>query len=285
MRLFALCLTAILFTSLPAQAQQTPGGVPELPEPIQSLVADGAQVRYLGTVNGLEGWVTIFRGQEQYFYVTPDKKNFVMGLLFDETGSLVTVNQVQRLREREGEVLDLLTEDRLPLQPNSRALAESDATSLDVVSPAQQMYRDFENSNWITLGNPQAPAIYVVIDPQCPHCHAFLQDLRAPVIESGLLQVRLVPIGLRPETEAQSAFLLAAPDPSGAWFAHLDGDTAALPAPADINTQGVKHNLAVIQTWQLDATPFTIYRDRAGEVKLIRGRADNIEQIISDITG
>ena len=59
-------------------------GVPELPAPVQTLVDEGAQVRFLGKDKGFNGWLTIKNGQEQYFYAKPDNSAFVMGLLFDE---------------------------------------------------------------------------------------------------------------------------------------------------------------------------------------------------------
>ena len=277
------CFLFIAILSMPALAQQGNTSVPSLPEPLKRQVVDGAQVRYLGQVNGLDGWVMIKQGQEQYFYITPDQKNFIMGLLFDDTGRMLTIDQVQSLRENEGEILDLLAEDQLERPRIDQPVVTE--TQFDVKSPSQQLYSDMEASNWVPLGDTNAPVIYTVIDPQCPHCHAFIKDLRSTYIESGKLQVRLIPIGLREETRAQAAFLLAAPNPEETWFRHLSGDVSALPAKSSVNQQGVQHNLSVIENWQLDVTPFTIYKDNAGNVKIIRGRADDPTSIMSDLTG
>ena len=278
----------IAASSVPALAQDK--AIPELPDPIKTLVAEGAQVRYLGQVNGLDGWVTIRQGQEQYFYVTPDKKNFVMGVLFSSDGRMLTIDQVQALRQSEGKVLDMLTEDQLPNRPRLNEVASADSTgnagkTFKVDSPSQKLYNDMGQSNWVALGKTDAPYIYVVVDPQCPHCHAFLKDLRKDYIEAGKLQVRLVPIGLRDETRAQAAYLLAAPNPQEIWFRHLDGDKSALPATGGINQQGVQHNLAVVQNWKVDVTPFTVYKNKSGEVKIIRGRAEKAQAILDDVSG
>ncbi|MCB9965580.1 MAG: thioredoxin fold domain-containing protein [Rhodospirillales bacterium] len=276
-----LAMTCFLALPGPVAAQQGGGTVPQLPEPLQRLLTDGAQVRYLGTINGLDGWVTIQGGQEQYFYVTPDRKNFVMGLLFGEDGRMLTLDQVQALRKKEGDVLDLLTDDQLTrprLDESTKKQKE-----FEVKSPSEQLYMDMEESNWVPLGDPSAPFIYTVVDPQCPHCHAFLKDLEKDYIKSGRLQVRLVPIGLRDETRAQAAFLLAAPNPEDVWFRHLNGDQTALPAKTEINQQGVQHNISVIENWRLDVTPFTIYRNKDGKIKVIRGRAEDIEAIMTDL--
>ncbi len=279
-------LSLLMFLSLPVAAQQGNPAAPDLPDPLKRLIVEGAQVRYLGQINGLDGWVTIRQGQEQYFYVTPDLKNFVMGLLFDDTGRMLTIDQVQSLRKNEGEVLDLLAEGQLEDRPRLNELAgDSTDSKFQLQSPSEQLYSDMEQSNWVPLGNPNAPVIYTIVDPQCPHCHQFLTDLKDQYIKSGKLQVRLIPIGLREETKAQAAFLLAAPNPEELWFKHLAGDQNALPAKAHINKQGVQHNLSIIENWRLDSTPFTVYKAKDGSIKIIRGRADNPESILKDLVG
>ena len=284
-RSFYLILSLVMlsiFAPFSSIAQES-AAIPKLPEPLNRLQLDGAQVRYLGQINGLDGWVTIRQGQEQYFYVTPDQKNFVMGLLFGDDGRLITLDQVQALRAQEGEVLDELalgTLERPRLDEGQRPHED-----FRIQTPSEQLYRDLEQSNWIALGDQNAPYIYTVVDPQCPHCHAFLTDLKDDYILNGRLQVRLVPIGIRAETRAQAAYLLAAPDPQDIWFRHLSGDENALPATSDLNQQGVQHNLSIVETWKMDVTPFTVYRGKGGVVKIIRGRAQNPETILNDLAG
>jgi thiol:disulfide interchange protein DsbG len=280
-------LTTFLFITFvmpsSALAQNKEAGIPPLPAPLQRFVADGAQVRFLGTINGMDGWLTIKQGQEQYFYVTPDKKNFIMGLLFAEDGRMLTIDQVQKLREGEGEVLDLLVDGQLTrprLDEVNKGVTEN---KFEVKSPSEQLYGDIENSNWIPLGSAEAPFIYTIIDPQCPHCHAFLKDLETNYIKAGKIQVRVVPIGLRDETKAQAAFLLAAPNPEETLFRHLNVDETALPAKSGLNQQGVQYNMSVVENWRFDATPITVYRDKAGVIKIIRGRAEDIGALMSDI--
>lgn len=285
-RFFSALILSLVMLSVFAPATSTAqegAAIPKLPEPLNRLQLDGAQVRYLGQINGLDGWVTIRQGQEQYFYVTPDQQNFVMGLLFGDDGRLITLDQVQALRAQEGEVLDELALGTLERPRLDEGLRPND--DFRIQTPSEQLYRDLEQSNWIALGDQNAPYIYTVVDPQCPHCHAFLSDLKEDYILNGRLQVRLVPIGIRAETRAQAAYLLAAPDPQDVWFRHLAGDENALPATSDLNQQGVQHNLSIVETWKMDVTPFTVYRGKGGVVKIIRGRAQNPETILNDLAG
>jgi len=280
MRAFLLivCLFAL---AMPATAQEG-GNLPALPPALKDLVDKGAQIRYLGQKHGLEGWITIYQGQEQYYYVTPDGKGFVMGVLFDETGRMATIDQVRDLQKQGGEILDLLTAER-PDEAGGGETLSSVTDAPAAQSPAERMFSDVEASNWVRLGKESAPVLYSFVDPQCPHCHAFLNDLRKDYIEKGLVQVRLIPIGFRDETEVQAAVLLAAPDAQARWFRHLDGDESALPVKDGVSTQGVQRNLALMQAWKFNVTPLSIYRARNGEIKIIRGRAEDAAKHLADL--
>ncbi|HQX27885.1 MAG TPA: thiol:disulfide interchange protein DsbG [Alphaproteobacteria bacterium] len=250
--------------------------LPDMPKPIQELVNQGAQVRYIGKDHGLDAWITVKNGQEQYFYVLPDKSAFVMGLLFDANGKLVTVQQVKRLQEQGDTLLDTLAED-------ANAAKIDPGSDPKFKSPSEQMYYDIENSNWVPLGQQGAPVAYAFIDPQCPHCHEFIQSLRAEYIDKGKIQLRIIPVGFKDETRAQAAFLLATPNPAERWFKHMDGDTSALPAKTELNDQGVQRNLATMQSWQFSVTPMIVYRGKDNSVKLVRGNPKDLAAFVNDL--
>lgn len=277
-------LTLILFFAVimppMAKAQED---IPAMPDALQILVERGAQARYLGTRHGMQGWITIFQGQEQYYYVTPNGEGFLMGLLFDKDGTMATVKQVRDLQSQSGEVLDFLAEDKkISEQDLTTAIRETNE-AFEYKTPAERMFADVENSNWVEFGSKDAPVIYSFMDPQCPHCHEFMKDLKTAYIEKGLVRVRMIPVGFRAETLAQSAFLLAAPDAIERWYKHLEGDATALPAKSGTSTQGIQKNLSLMQAWKFDVTPMTIYRGKDGKVKIIRGRAGNMADIFADL--
>lgn len=253
--------------------------LPKLPDPLQNLVDEGAQIRFLGREHGFDAWLTIKNGQEQYFYVKPDGSAFLMGVLFNNKGEVVTVDQVQKLRSSGDTLLDSLAEANPSLQNN----ASQTKQSFDFQSPSERLFYEIENSNWVAIGEPGAPVIYSFIDPQCPHCHAFIDDLRKGSLANGDIQVRMIPVGFREETRAQAAFLMATPNPQDRWYKHMDGDKDALPARTELNQQGVQRNLAIMQSWKFNVTPMSIYRGKDGSVKIIRGRPQDIPNMIADI--
>lgn len=275
----ALLLSLALLTlALPARAQDA---LPAMPGALQVLADAGAQMRYLGKSHGMDGWIAVYQGQESYYYVTPDGQAFLMGLMFDKDGKMVTVTQVADLQKQGGDVLDFLAaEAAAPTMDEAKAKTEEAFT---YKSPAQRMFAEVENANAVVLGDAKAPVLYSFMDPQCPHCHDFMGDLKAKYIDKGLIQVRVIPVGFSEQSLSQAAFLLAAPDGADRWFKHLEGDKSALLAKSSVNTQGVQRNLAIMQAWKFDATPTSVYKSRTGEIKIIRGRAKDLNAILADL--
>ena len=269
---------SILLLGFITQTAQAQDALPTLPAPIQNLADEGAQIRYLGKDHGFDAWLTIKNGQEQYFYVPPSGEAFFMGVMFNKDGKLVTLEQIAKLRGQGSEaLLDSLASDDTATTQN-----QSDAFAFK--SPSEQLFADIERSNWVPLGAANAPALYSFIDPQCPHCHAFIEDVQAAgYLDSGQVQIRIIPVGFRDETRAQAAFLMATPNAQERWFKHMRGDETALPAKAEINQQGVQRNLAIMQSWKFSVTPMIIYRAKDGSVKLIHGKPKDLAATIGDL--
>lgn len=57
--------------------------------------------------------------------------------------------------------------------------------------------------------NAKAPAMYVLWDPNCAYCHLLYKELR-PMIDAGKVQVKWLPVAIRPNSEAKTAEILAA---------------------------------------------------------------------------
>lgn len=286
MRLFSLfALTGlVLLATFPAHAQgkSREAGIPEVPKVLQALAERGAQFRYLGNEHGMDGWIAIYQGQEQYYYITQDKKAFVTGLMFGEDGRPVTIEQVQTLQASGGEVLDMLTAD--PSRAEETTAPDSILNAAQMKTPAERMFADVERSNWIGLGSGTAPLIYSFVDPNCPHCHDFINDIRKKeYLDKNVLQVRIIPVGFVEGSLAQAAFLLASPDAKDRYFQYLDGDKDALPAKSDISTQAVQKNMALMQAWKFNVTPLTVYRSKTGEIKIVRGRVKDLAAVIADL--
>ena len=212
--------SALLIQATPSKAQ-VGGDLPAIPDALQLLSDRGAQMRYLGREHGMDGWIAIYQGQENYYYVTPDGGAFLMGVMFDKAGEMITVKQVADLQNQSGDVLDFLAADP---KEDLTEIKQKTNKAFEYKTPAERMFAEVENSNWVSFGDKNAPVIYTFMDPQCPHCHSFMNDLREGYLDSGLIQTRMIPVGFRDETLAQASFLLASPDAQERWYKHLDGD-------------------------------------------------------------
>lgn len=278
--LAGLILALGLSFGAPAYAQDGP--LPAKPLFLETLAQQGAQIRYMGNDGGMDGWIAIMRGQEQFFYVTPDGQAAVSGVLIDAEGRNLSLKQVYELQKKnDAGALDFFS--GTATEPEAQSAEQGDSFKAEFQTPAEQLFAQVENSNWIALGQPDAPIVYSFIDPQCAHCHDFLQDVRSKgYLDDGTIQVRIVPLGIRPETQSQAAFLLALPDPQERLFRYLDGDKEALPVTKGLNEQGAESNKAIMLAWKLNSTPLLVYRDRQNQVKIIEGRP-NLGSLIKDL--
>lgn len=77
--------------------------------------------------------------------------------------------------------------------------------------------------------------------------------------------------------------LLASPDPQKSLYAHLDGDSKALSATQETNTQGVDRNLSILQDWKIDSTPLSVYKDMNGKIKILQGRPKDIKNLVAEL--
>ncbi|MBL4590100.1 MAG: thioredoxin fold domain-containing protein [Alphaproteobacteria bacterium] len=156
---------------------------------------------------------------------------------------------------------------------------------VDPDSPSEKLLKILKAGNWVEFGKPTAPLVYAFIDPECSHCHQFIADLREKKsYETSDIRTRLLPVGIMgKESLYEAAKLIDELHPQKAFFDHMDGDEFALPVDEKYNIQKVQENMAIMQDWELDVTPFVIYRNKMGQVKIIRGRPKDIDALLTDI--
>lgn len=278
---FALTLLCGFSISQDAHAQ----AVPAMPAPLETLAEEGAQVRYLGNDLGMNGWLVVKQGQQQFFYESADKKAVISGVLFNQQGEFVTAQQLERLQSTDADLIEqFIGSTEASEAPVPDAAAKPLPSDYANLSPAEQLYLTVEHSNWVSLGDENAPVVYSFIDPKCPHCHNFVNELRRGYLKRGMVQLRLVPVGLiDEESMKKAAFLLSAADAEDRFYNYLDGDNEALPSSNTLNTQGVELNIDVMRGWGLDVTPFSIYRDASNKVKILKGLPERMETLINDL--
>lgn len=269
---------------------------PALPAPIAELRGDGATIKYLGRDLGYDGWIAVKDGQEQYFYVTPDGSAFFLGVLFNKNGRAVTFDQLKRLQGKKDPLFDDLynapsqksgAAGAMPgVAPSAEMTAVSPlpgATKSASSSPADALFADVSSAYSFPLGQTSAPAIYMFVDPLCPHCKDMLKILQ-PAIKAGQLRVNVLLIGaLHPESRPLATGILASSDPGAALTKITAGNIDQVKPGPDQADPRLDGNLALLQKWRFDGTPVTTYRAKDGTIKLLQGSVARADLILNDL--
>jgi len=280
-----LASMAIFLPSAAANAQAANVTTSDYPPYIKGLADKGAQVRYLGKNLGLDSWLTVKSGKVQYVYVTPNQEANIVGILLDKYGNPVSPSGLDNLAQNAPLAGGPLSSGLSANEAMSVARKTSTNAQESTSSKAEMLYQAFENTNYIEIGQADAPLAYALIDPDCPHCHAFMKELlNKNAFEEGLLRMRVIPVGiLSGNSLARAAMLLSMPDAGQVLINHINGDENAIPVSEDVTLAGVETNMRLMQDWNLDVTPFLIYRSASDQLKIIRGKPKDINTFLKDL--
>lgn len=124
-----------------------------------------------------------------------------------------------------------------------------------------------------------AQAVYVLFDPQCPHC-GHLWQASLPLHDK--VKFVWVPIAFNSgKSLSQAAALLASANPLEAMSAHEQsllagtGGMAASSSPPDDLVQAVKNNTQLLNSLGVDSVPFILAKNRRnGEIVSNSGAMD-----------
>jgi thiol:disulfide interchange protein DsbG len=275
----------------PKKSDPNPGTNPVL----ASIISMGAKLYYIGSYAGLDGWFIVKDGQVQIAYALKDGKSIVVGALFGENGDNMTSKQVQELLDKNPELSATLNKsmaEKSAIGPAMSTLVPNgvNVAAASTMSPGEKLLQDLEKSYGVNLGtNTAAPQIQMIMDPNCPHCQATWRRLR-DLVKANKLQIRLVPIGAEnSDNERAAGQLLKSTDPLNAWDKYVGdkpgaGDKSQLAGTApDEQVAWVRANFALVAMWKIQITPYLVYRDKDGKVKIIQGEVENTAALLSDL--
>lgn len=145
------------------------------------------------------------------------------------------------------------------------------------LSPAQMVDKIAATGKGFTVGAMMsANTVYVLFDPQCPHC-GHLWEAAKPLL--GKVKFVWVPVAIiNPKSSAQGAALLASDKPLEAMSAHeasilagTGGMTAMASVPAEVEA-AVKANTALFNELALESVPFVAAKNAStGAVQVKSG--------------
>lgn len=143
---------------------------------------------------------------------------------------------------------------------------ESSAPAAATAKPAQPYEAVAAQARGFTVGSlMSANAVYVLFDPQCPHC-GHLWEASLPLHSKA--KFVWVPVSIMSEkSRLQGAALLSAGDPVAAMSAHeksILAGTGGMSAPASVQPEmdrAIKKNTALFTSLGVDSVPYILARN------------------------
>jgi thiol:disulfide interchange protein DsbG len=166
---------------------------------------------------------------------------------------------------------------------------------------AQTAYQQLPSTSWFVEGSDKAPhKAYVIIDPNCIYCHLLYQEVE-PMIKSGQLQVRWIPVGFLHASSAGKAASLLNAGNNKAQIAALnlnesqfntqaeEGGITALENSSDPQVSAafskVQANTSFFSQMGFGGTPTILYKDAAGNPNFYPGfaKGDQLQKLIDSM--
>ena len=141
------------------------------------------------------------------------------------------------------------------------------------------------NTTYFDIGNPNAKiTVWKLADPNCPYCHKAMEQIQAH-IESGLVKVRIIPIGLLDGSLELVQAALLSENPSQTWLDFHNGirDTATRDiSQTELNEVNAKllKNLKFVEDMGIKGTPYLAFVDSHGKFHSSRGLPANMDEFL-----
>ena len=265
-RLKRLAVGAALAVTLAGAAQAAAAG----PDLIEALRASGAQVVWLGSRGGLEGYfVRPAKAGGYSLYVTGDGYA-VAGLLYGPDGTEITGAQLAAAHAVEAGGNTARTGAREAVGPAVTAhAAAAEPGPPDAAASRRALFERSAAAFGFTLGH-RGPVVVLLGDAACPWSRSAAARLGREAL-AGRLQLRVVPVAiLGAEAARRAAAIAAHPDPARAWFEGAQD-------PADrAGAERIARNNALLDEWGADAVPLIAWTARDGGVAQRIGDIDDV---------
>jgi len=267
--------------SSPATAESLQG----YPAAIQILLDRGRRLVGRGVVGDLPFWIMETPSGPQTYLTSP--QGLVMrGQVYDPGGLLKLDTAatppviLDPLRQRREGIRPLLDETRsaIPAEtaaeagPSTRndALADAETLARGATSP-EAVWADLGQATVIEEGDPDAPLVYVFIDPYCAYCHQQWRLLRQPVA-AGALRVRWAPVVVLDASKRQLPQVLGLLHATDAAALARWMTQRRVASRTDVPAKlALMRNQALFSRLQANQVPALLYRAAEGQVILRTG--------------
>lgn len=182
------------------------------------------------------------------------------------------------------------TDDNLDTIRNVSAVTAVDKPSPEVQAGLDRLLADATSERlWFKAATPQpgAPVVYMLTDPECPHCQWAIDKLRSQII-SGQIDLRIIPAPITGPGGFTSALsILHSDNVASTFMNHMTSETRGTPAVVPMDTAAADKNVirAIADNIQwmrrngIRSVPFFFYKDATGAKFSASALPDNILQV------
>ena len=174
----------------------------------------------------------------------------------------------------------------VPMAANAQNNAvNSTPVSAPVQTKSAQIWQDLHDLKTIDFGPADAPELFVVVDPLCPFCAAYWDQIDQALNAGARMHVRLVLIGtISCESLTIAEQIYAADDLPSTWRkVHAKDPNPGLRLPTPEAAETVRKNQLFFLKWKQETVPLTIYKTAPGEVRIIRAKPDTLDSLFHDL--
>lgn len=226
-------------------------GLAMKPTPVeQHLMNKGVKiVQAFPSASGLKAIVADNGKDRRLFYVTPDGKSLLSGMVFDTAGNNITTSDMSRA-----------------------GVTDAVGTGAKTLSDAQleSIWDRAGKLRWVLEGSPSAKkVVYVFFDPNCPYCHRLWTTLRSAV-QGGKVQVRWLPVAiLKDDSKNLAAAIYEAKNSSQAMAQMVNRQLQPVRV-SDAANKNVAYNLLLLRDTGYTGVP-TIFFRSGGKIRSAMG--------------
>lgn len=218
----------------------------------QHLVSKGVKiVQSFASASGLRAIIADNGAEKRLFYITPDGKSLIVGMVFDAEGNNFTSADMKKA-------------------------GVSDVGGAKVMGDTQlqALWGRVEKRRWVQDGK-SGKVVYVLFDPNCPYCHRLWASLRAGV-QAGKIQVRWLPVAILKDTsKGLGAAIYSAVNPSEAMAKLVNHQLTPIPV-TDQNNRDIALNLLLLKDTGYTGVPALLFK-RGNKIVSMMGAPDDRE--------
>jgi thiol:disulfide interchange protein DsbG len=151
--------------------------------------------------------------------------------------------------------------------------------SAEEVAAASAQLADVEQLTSIEIGDPQAPVVHMVADPNCVYCSQAWKHL-APAVDAGKIRLKVALVAvLKQSSIGKNAAILQSPNPAQAFKKNEEGYGQAARGeggieaiePSQVSLIIMRNNYKFMEKHGINITPYFVYSDKAGTPRIAMG--------------